>query len=1077
MLMRKGLTALFLILISLSGQVLAQSRTVKGKVTAAEDGTPIIGATILAKGTNVGTVTNAEGVYSLNVPDGVTALVVKFIGMKDTEARINGTQVDVVLSQDIRTLTETVVTANAIRRDKRSLGYSAPTVKGDEITKGQSTSALNGLSGKVAGVNITSTASAPGSSSRIVLRGGSSITGNNQALLVVDGVPIDNSSVIGGGDSRTAIDFGNRGNDINPDDIESISVLKGPAAAALYGSRASNGALIITTKTGKKGGAARKQEIAYTSALTFSNVLKLPDFQNDFGQGYPDDTDPSGFYIDPLENFSWGPKFDGSMKEWGQAIDGKRLSKPWVAQPDNVKKFFELGKAWNNNVSLSGGNEKSTYYLSLGSLNSNGVMPSNLDRYNKYSVRFNGSTELSNKFSTSIGINYTKINSNMVQGGQGNGSVYDNVLQTPRDIPLQDMDDLTNPYYSYGDVLRDADGNPVYGYYGAYTDQPYWVMKNFKNYNNVDRITGNFTINYKPTSWLTVVERLGGDVYSDRRRFHQPKFTFQPADHDLYSAKTAVGQYAENTINVSDITHDLMVTAEKKFSNDFTASLLVGNNIRQRTISTLDAATNTAGLIIPGWYNLANSSGPPLSENTYATRRLVGLYGELNLSYKSMLFVGATARNDWSSTLPAANSSFFYPSVNASFVFTELTKDTRFSEVLNYGKIRASWASVGNDADPYLLLNYYVKTAIVGNFANTQFPFGSIPGLTVGNTIGNPNLQPERTNAFEVGTELGFLDNRIYVDFSYYQNKSKDQILAAPISPATGFTNEVMNTGVIENKGVELSLRATPVRTSTGFTWEVFGTYTKNKNTVVSLLPGVDQVIIGGVGGMSIVAAVGRPYGTFYTRDILRDPQGRMVVSQETGLPEQTDNAVYLGSYNPDFQASWGTSLSYKGLSLSVLFDTKQGGQFFSRTSDIMSFVGTSPLTTRNGRDYTVVEPNTVYLENGNYVENKTVPTNWYDFYTSQANVPDAVHVYDASYIKLREASISYKFPRTMLNRTPFGDLSVGLFGNNLWIRTPKENTYADPEMNSGGAGNEQGFDFTAQPSLRNFGVNLKVTF
>ncbi|MGN7719365.1 SusC/RagA family TonB-linked outer membrane protein [Chitinophaga sp. 22620] len=1068
--MRKGLTVLFLLLVCLSGQVLAQSRTIKGKVTAADDGTPIIGATVLAKGTNVGTVTNSTGDYTLNVPDGATTLVIRFIGMRDQEARISGETVNIVLSADVTNLTETVVTAQAIRRDKRSLGYAAPTVKAEEITRGQSVSPLNALTGKVAGVNITGTASAPGSSSRIVLRGGSSIAGNNQALLVVDGVPIDNESIIGGGDSRSAIDFGNRGNDINPDDIENISILKGPAAAALYGSRASNGALIITTKSGKKGGNS-KQEITYTSALTLSNILKLPTFQNEFGQGFH-------FEPDLLENFSWGAKFDGTQKEWGQEINGQRLSKPWSAQPDNVKKFFEMGKAWNNNVSLSGGNEKSTYYLSLNSLNSDGVMPGNYDKYNKYGVRFNGSTELSNKFSTSIGVNYTKINSNMIQGGQGDGSVYDNVLQTPRDIPLQDMGDLKNPYYSYGDVLQDADGNPQYGYYGAYTNQPYWVLREFKNLNDVDRVTGNFTVTYKPLSWLTFTERLGADVYSDRRRIKQAKADLLPVDGD-WSEKNLPGAYEETKINLSDIVHDLMVTARHDFSKDFNATLMVGNNIRQRTFTTLDAETNSDGLVIPGWYNLDNSNGAPVAENFYSQRRLVGLYGELNLAYKNMLFLGATARNDWSSTLPSANRSFFYPSVNGAFVFTELLKDSKIGEFLSYGKIRASYASVGNDADPYQLLNYYVRTQILGGFANTLFPFNGTPGLTMSNIIGNPNLKPERTNAFEIGTELNMWDNRLSVDFSYYQNKSKDQILAAPIAPSTGFASEIMNTGVVENKGVELGLRVTPIRTSTGFTWELFGTYTKNDNTVVSLLPGVDQVVVGGISGMSIVAAVGRPYGTFYARDYLRDDQGRMVINDESGLPELTPDARYFGSYNPKWMASWGTNLSYKGISLSVLFDTKQGGYFYSRTSDIMTFVGTTPRTVVNDRQPYVV-PNTVVRDRANpgkYIPNTAVETQWMDFWTNQQIVPDAAHIIDGSYIKLREVSLSYRLPKTLLNRTPFGDASFGLFGNNLWISTPKENMFADPEVNSGGAGNEQGFDFTAQPSLRNFGVNLKVSF
>lgn len=1072
MLMRKGLTALFLILISLSGQVLAQSRTVKGRVTAAEDGTPIIGATIIAKGTNVGTVTNAEGVYSLNVPDGVTALVVKFIGMKDVEAKINGTQVDVVLSQDVRTLTETVVTAQGIRRDKRSLGYAAPTVKAEELTKGQSSSALNALAGKVAGVNITSTASAPGSSSRIVLRGGSSITGNNQALIVVDGVPIDNSSIIGGGDSRSSIDFGNRGNDINPDDIESMTILKGPTAAARYGSRASNGAVEITTKSGKKGLNNRKNEITVNSATTFSSVLKLPTFQNTYGQGYET--------VDPRENFSWGPIMDGTMQEWGQEINGVRQQKPFSPQPDNVKKFFELGKSMNNNVALSGASDKSTYYLSLNALNSNGVMPGNADKYNKYSVRFNGSTELSNKFTTNVNINYSKINSSMIQGGQGAGSVYDNVLQTARDIPLDKMGDLSNPYYSFGG-FTDADGNELFGYYGAYTTNPYFILRDFRNENNVDRVTGSFSINYQPTTWLTVTERLGGDIYSDMRKTKFPKYHYiSYGENDGYRDldQQNIGTYAESQFNVSDITHDLMVTAKKDFSKDFTASLLVGNNIRQRTFNQLEASTNTAtGLIVPGWYSLDNSNGPLSGLNFYSKRRLIGLYGELNLAYRSMLFLGATARNDWSSTLPKGGNSFFYPSVNGAFVFTELMKDSKASEILNYGKIRASWAKVGNDADPYLLKTYYNKAVVAGGFSQTEFPFNGIPGLSLSNIIGNPILKPEITTAFEVGTELAFLENRISVDFSYYQNKSKDQILAIPTPASIGFTSKVTNTGVVENKGVELALRVTPIRTASGFTWELYGTYTKNKNEVVSLDNGVEQIVIGGFGGMNIVAAVGKPYGTFYAETVERDDQGRIVINNDgdLNLPRITDKAQYLGSYNPDYQASWGTNLSYKGFSFNILFDTKQGGKFFSRTKDILGFVGATPETAEFGRDPYVL-PNSSYFDGTKYVPNTTVETDMRSWYTNQLD-PSGTKVIDASYIKLREISLTYRLPKSLLAKTALGDASIGIFGNNLWLKTSKENTFADPEINSGGAGNEQGFDFTAQPSLRNFGFNLKVSF
>lgn len=1057
--------------------MVAQNRPVTGKVTSADDGSPVIGATVIVKGTTTGTVTNANGEYTLQVPESATALVVKFVGSKDQEIKLgSGAKHNVVLYPDVTKLTETVVTANAIRRDKSSLGYAAPTLKNDELTKGQSTSPLNALAGKVAGVNINTSANAPGSSSRIVLRGGSSITGNNQALLVVDGVPIDNGSVIGGGDSRSTVDFGNRGNDINPEDIESVTVLKGPAAAALYGSRASNGALIITTKSGKKLANGKKNEVTFNSAVTFSNVVKLPEFQNQYGQGYygetPDETN------DPLENWSWGPKFTGVVQDWGQSINGVRQKKAYSATPDNVKNFFETGKAVTNNLALSGAGDKTTYYLSINSLNSDGTMPGNYDKYNKYGLRFNGTAQLSNKFYTGINFNYNKINSRMVQGGQGDGSVFDNVLQTARDIPVDKFGDLSNPYNSFDEV--DANGIPSYGYYAGYTINPFWILKNYKNLNDVDRVTGNFTIGYKPTEWLDVLERLGTDVYTDRRRYMYPKFDLKPLDDagnyiTGNNNHTQAGKYEEDNYTLTEVTHDLMITAKKDITPDFKASLMVGNNVRQRVFNTFESQTNASGLVIPGWYNLDNSNGPLVILNSRSTRRLIGLYADLNLSYKNMLYLGATARNDWSSTLPKGNNSFFYPSVSGSFVFTELTKESGFNRIVNYGKLRASWAKVGNDADPYLLQSYYNKTSLAGGFGSTIFPFGNVTGYSLSNIVGNPNLTPEFTSAFEVGTELNFLDNRLSVDFSYYKNKSRDQILNVPVAPSSGFTANTLNTGLVENNGIELSLRGTPIRTASGFSLELYGTYTRNRNKVLDVGNGADQIVIGGLSGMSIVAAKGKPYGTFFAQDILHDDQGRVVINSETGMPELTPTAVYFGSYNPKYQASAGLNASYKGFSFSMLFDTKQGNQFYSRTKAILDFTGAAYETAVGGRAPSVWENSVIKDDQGKYVPNTTVTTYKQDYFSDI--IPDGRHIVDASYVRLREASLSYRLPRSLINRTPFGELTVGIFGNNLALWTAKENKYADPEVNSGGAGNEQGFDFTAQPSIRNYGFNLRVSF
>lgn len=1075
---------------------MAQDRTITGTVTGKDDGQPIPGVSVKLKGAQGGAQTGADGKYAIKVPAGATSIEFSSLGYLSQSFPIKaGNLISVSLAGDSKSLGEVVVTANSIKREKRTLGYSAPTIKNSELTEGGSPSAITSLTGKVAGVNITSTSNTPGSSSRIVLRGGSSISGNNQALIVVDGIPIDNSSTVGGPSDLASIDYGNRGNDLAPDDIASVTVLKGPAAAALYGSRASNGALLITTKSGTKN--AAKTEITLTTSNTFSSILKLPEFQNEYGQGYytGDDTGKplmvNGVYQytnDPRENGSWGAPFTGVVQPWGQSIDGVRQQKPYSAVKNNVRDFFKTGFSTDNNLSFSGGGEKSSFYLGLNALNSDGPFPGKSDTYNKYGVRFNGSTDFSNKFSAGVSFNYVNISSNNVAGGQGGPSVLNNVYQTPRDISLTGLADLSNKYNGYG--YTDANGLPhdnQYGYYGAYTLNPYWVLKNFQNTDNLSRITGNFNISYKANSWLDIREKVGIDTYSDRRRQLAPKYSFTPADDLAASSPDKFYSAGDNTIsnqggyeidqsNVTELVHDLTITARHKFNDDFEGSLMLGNNIRQRSTNFNNTATNTGGgLVVAGFYNLSNSNGPVnILVDQMSKRRLFGLYGDLNLSYKNLIYLEATGRNDWSSTLPTANNSFFYPSVSTSFVFSELLKESSIANWLTYGKVRGSWARVGNDTDPYQLTTDYRRGLIQGGFGQTIFPFGNVPGFMINPTVGNPNLKPEKTTSFEVGTELGFFDNRFSVDFSYYKNNSKNQIIAVPIAASSGYSFGVVNAGELQNNGVELSLRGTPVKT-TDFSWEVYGTFTKNNSKVISLMPGVDQISLGGFSGMSIVAAVGRPYGEFYGVANQTDAQGRTIINAATGMPLKTTTAQYLGSYNPNYQASFGTTFKYKQLSLAVLFDTKQGGKFYSRTKNVLGFAGASLET--GGDRMTALWPNSVYLDqNGNSVVNNSVTYNKQDYFTGASGAPSN-DIIDASYIKFRSASISYSFTKDQLRRTPFGALAVGLYGNNLFIWTAAENKYADPEINSSGAGNSQGFDFTAQPSVRNYGINLKVSF
>ncbi|MGO4290291.1 SusC/RagA family TonB-linked outer membrane protein [Chitinophaga sp. RAB17] len=1064
--LRKAFLALVMLIVPLL--TFAQQK-ISGKVTAQEDGSVLPGVSVRIKNTNTGTATDPKGDFSLTASQG-DVLVFTFIGYTDKEVPVTSSLKYNISLQSIRTsLTEIVVTGQGVKREKRSLGYAVATINKEDI--GDNTSPINALTGKVAGLSITS-GYAPGASSRITLRGPTSFSGSNQPVFVIDGIPVSNDNIRNADFLNDQVDYGNRGNDINPNDIESITVLKGPAAAALYGSIASNGAILITTKKGKKNSPA---QINFSTSYQLSSILKYPDFQNEFGQG----NIYAGIADDRRENFSWGEPFDGKERPWGQIINGKQQLREYKAIPNNVKDFFDKGQTFNNNLTVSGGNEKSTYFLSVGALNNKGIIPTT--NYNKYSVRFSGSSEFSEKFSSQASIGYTNISSQLPLGGQTN-SVYNSIFQQPRDAPIVDFKDLSNPFN--GTFIDDA-GVPRYGYYGAYTKNPYFLLQNYKNNNSVERVNGTISLSYKPIAGLDITERIGADIYSDRRYEKGAKYFYQPAD-PFYANNNwnDNGKYTQDVTNYSQINHDLIITYTKALTKDLNMKLLGGNNVRMTTNNNLFSATNTTGgLIVPDFYNLDNSNGPINSTNTLTQRRLYGFYGEADFDYKNMLFLGGTIRNDISSTLPTNNNSYVYPSVNGAFVFSELYKDQSFADVLSFGKIRVSYAKVGADAPPYRLQTTYTKTDVNGDFGEILFPISSnnntIPGFARRTLIGNPDLKPEFTSSFEVGTELSFLKNIINLDVTYYSTKSTNQIVDVPIPNSSGFNNITLNVGEMTNKGLEIGLKATPVNTSYGLRVDLFGTFSKLDNKVVEINDKLDQVAIsGGISGttaMAQVAAKGRKYGTFYGTGLAIDPaSGKVIVDKTTGQP--LNNATnYYGSYLPDYMASFGGSVSYKGFMLKFLFDTKQGGVFYSNTKSVIDFGGYAKETAVNGRqDY--VFPNSVYDDGtGKFVNNTTVKFRPYDYFTSV--LPAGENIIDASYVKLREASIGYTFSQSMLRHTPFTKLGIVLYGNNLFLWVPKSNQFADPEINAQGASNVQGYEFLSSPSLRNMGIKVDVSF
>lgn len=1054
--MRK-LLSLFLVLFT-SLTLLAQQRTFSGRVTDA-NGNPIAGATITVQGSTTATQTATDGSFSISADPGST-LVLSSVGFESQQIKVGNNQnLSISLRTQNRELSEVVVTAVGIRREAKTIGYAASTIRTEELTRGKERSVLNSLQGKVAGVQITNTSGGVGSSTRIQFRGPTSLLGNNQALIVVDGIPINNSALESGNpadpDNQDAqslnnqVDPGNRGNDINPEDVESVTLLKGPAAAALYGSRAANGALIITTKNGR-GLRNKRSEITFSSSYSRESILKLPDFQNEYGQGGQKE-------VDLRENFSWGPKFDGKLRPWGQVVDGEQRVKPYVALKDNVKEFFDIGQNFNNNVSLSQNNERNSYYVSYNNVTQKGIMPGT--EYTRNSIRLTGTADLSNKFYSNATINYIRSAGDLSIQGQG-PSPYDQVLQTPRDIPLLELKDYKNNKF-----------NTLSGYYGAYTVNPWYYLGEDAYKTGVDRVLGSVEVGFKASDWFDILYRIGTDVSSDKRRQQISKREIPDANQNAGS--NFAGQYQEGTYNLRELTSDLIVNFNRKLTEDLSIRALAGHNIFQQNRDLQISTINS--LVVPGLYNLSNSKDRPQTTNFTSLKRLHGVYADVNFSFRNYLFLGLTARNDWSSTLPKENNSFFYPSANASLVFSDAFN---MPEWITYGKLRASAAKVGNDANPYLLQLTYPTGSIDDGFLNSQlnFPHNGVPGNTISNTLPNPDLTPEFTTSYEAGMEASFFKSRLGIDVTYYNNSSRDQILALPYAGSTGFTARIINIGKVTNRGIELLLRGQPVRTN-DFTWEVTGTFTKNKSRVESLFEGVTQVDLGGINGASLIARVGEPYGSFFGAGFLRDSLGRVVVDDHTGYPLTEPTAQIHGNIQPDFLASLINSFSYKGFTLTALLDGRKGGVFLSRTKSLQAFIGTDPLTLYNDREPFVVPNSVIQTPDGKFTENTDVTVeNAQNYWTDYVSPTLIEHLVDASFLKLREVTLSYRLPHNWVKKTPFSGIQVGLIGRNLALWTKDTNTYSDPETSSWGTGNLQGFEYGSIPSVRSYGANVRFT-
>lgn len=1024
---------------SFSSITIAQTSTISGTITNAETDDPIPQVNVFIVELQVGDATDFDGRYEIsNVGHDTYTLRISSIGYRTIEREVtvdaNNTTFDFELESDVRMLDDMVVTAFGVQREQRSLGYASQSISAEDLNNTRETNFVNTLQGKMAGVEITGNSGSLGGSSRIILRGVSSLSGENQPLFIVDGVYIDNSNFDPGGEFGQGADYGNAAMDINPNDIESVTVLRGANAAALYGSRAANGAIIITTRDGR-GMGREGVGISVNSAVTFEDILTLPDMQNEYGQGQ-------------RGQFEWvdgrgGGTFDGGDESWGPPLDGRMINqwpdgspREWVARPDNVRDYFNTGVSMNNNISLAGNYEQANFRLSFTDLRQDGMFPN--EALNRNTVSLNAGVDLSDDLRVDARANYyTLIGKNRPSVGYTG------------DNPMQQ---LTQWYGRQLDtnMLRenyiDENGRPINWNYN-YFDNPFWVQFMNGNRQERDRFLGNISARYNVADWIALSGTVGTDTYSERREDWTAVFSVTDPD----------GRYFENVRNVSELTANVMAELEQNLTEDFYLSGRFGTEVQTRSYRLNSA--EAPGLNVPYVYTISNSSVRPNVNDYKSEKRINSLFGAVNVGYRDFLYLDVTARNDWSSTLPVQNNSYFYPSASLSFVFTDAFNLNQ--DWLTYGKLRGGWTKVGNDTDPYQLQAVFQSAS----------PFGDTPSYSMDNVIPNTELKPEEIYSTELGAEFRFVDNRIGLDVTLYEQTAKNQILAADISRASGYTQQYINAGEIKNRGIELAITGRPIQTR-DFSWNVNLNWAKNNNEVVELVDGLDSYIHYGSWDVTSESRPGMAVGTLFGRGFLRDDSGNIVVN-DSGIPIVDPEIRPFGSYQADWTGGIMNTFNYRGLELSFLIDAKYGGKLTSTTYMFGRYTGilTETLEGREGglvfdggrwADGAVKQdgsPNDIVVEAQTFNER-----------TFFGNAES--HIFDATYVKLRELRVGYSLPVNWLQNLPFHNVDLAIVGRNLWI-IHKEAPHIDPET-AFNTGNVQGFESNQFPSTRSIGFNVR---
>ncbi|MBI9056483.1 MAG: SusC/RagA family TonB-linked outer membrane protein [Labilibaculum sp.] len=1056
--MKKSLVSMLILFVIGLQSVLAQSREVSGVVTSADDGLSIPGVSVIVKGTTIGTTTDFDGNYSLNVPEDGKILIFSFVGMAMQEVEITSSSINVVMESESIGMDEVVVTAMGVTREKKALGYAATSLGGDEIGKSQVVNPMNALQGKVAGVDIA-TAPGPGSTQNVMIRGASSF-GNNQPLYIVDGVPITNSQNQSGSALNSQVDFGSGINAINADDIEDMTVLKGAAATALYGSRAANGVIMITTKSGKD--TEGKMRVSYSGSTTFSRVGRLPEVQKQFGQGWSGER-----ALD--ENGNWGPAYDGKDRVWGNIVDNSQQIKPYVFLEDRTRDFYEVGKNLKNSVSLSGGNATTNFLMSLSQNSVDGVIPTNSDSYERYTIATKGSHK-AGKLTVSANVNFSTEKTKAVASGQGT-SVFRSLYESANDISIVDMKDYNNKF------------NNLDNYFTPYGVNPYYVLNEDAAEQNKKKLFGKFQLDYDFTDDLRLSYRFGGDYEVALGETHTAIIDFTPGSPNEGSSSANTGAFRESRTERTQVNHDVMMSYKKNLSEDFTLNAIAGLNVNERSMTYLSGSITS--IDIPGFYNLANSFSPSVSTHAHSKRRLIGVYANVDFSYRNYAYLTLTARNDWSSTLPLEQNDYFYPGVTGSFLITDFLKYNDIDTgILNFAKVRAAYGMTGNDAAPYAVYDRYVSAASNNpgfpDIDDLTFPIGGVNSYSASNRLGNPDLKNELTKEFELGFEAQFFNSRLGFDVSYYNRLTEGLIANLPKDPSSGYTTQVANLGDVRNEGIELAVNFTPVKTK-DFAWDVAYNVSFNTNTIESLE--VDEVFLDGFGGASIVAVEGKSMGQFKIASVKKvDIDGVMhTVVDGSGNPQATTETEFIGKdVDADFRMGLTNTFTYKGFSLGATLDFSYGGYMYSYTKDYLHWTGASPESVLNDRK-TFLVPNSVVSDGqGGWIENTTAvdPTGLHKFYGDGGGFDgDEDAIIDRSYFKLRNVNLSYALPKTFCNKLHVSSLSLSLSASNILLWTPNENSYIDPETTT--FGNDIGAkfgEFGAGPSNEFYTFGLTFT-